>query len=451
MSKYDVALRKLIAYGYYAFSSVLKLGSANKGKGIDRIIYYPSVKDIGVLADLVNRISWYFPQTELARPHISIIVDSELADVDMGALTTPPYQERYIGLTDNIDLINGREADLGKADVIMLWDSRYLLNPTVLKYSSKVNIVDPGYYFSVEGDTHRRMYLNILPEDQRERLLGLSRRNYQALQDDLGACDKGYVFGTGPSLDRAMEFDYGDGFRVVCNSIVKNKPLLDHIKPHLLIFGDPIFHYSPCRYAEEFRKMVLEVVNKYQCYVLTQEYSLPLYLAHYPELENKLIGMPGPGVWEMSFSDMVKMVLRKPLQIPWFDRIPGHDEEYNFPTAEKFYVRLTGSILPSYMVSVASSFCKEISIIGADGYDPNERKPDGTSVWSYSSSSQLNDMMRTAIMTHPSYFRDQPYTFNYQIYCKNFERLINYGESLGKTYYSLTPSYIPVLSERLAP
>ena len=315
---------------------------------------------------------------------------------------------------------------------------------------TKVNMVDPTYYFSVEADTHRRLYIQTIDSQEKERLSELSKRNYQTLLDEVSGCERGYVFGTGPSLDRAMEFDYRGGFRVVCNSIVKNKALLNHIKPHLLTFGDPMFHFSPCRYAATFRQMALAAVNEFQCYIMTQEYSLPLYLAHYPELESKLIGIPAPGVWEMSLGEIIGMVLRRPHKMPWFTKIPGHKEEYNFPTPDKLYVRLTGSVLPSFMIPVVSSVCKEIYIIGADGRDPNERKPDETSVWSYSSSSQFGDLMQTAFNTHPSYFRDQPYTFDYKIYCENFEGLLCFGESLGKRYYSLTPSYIPALAKRPA-
>jgi len=103
------------------------------------------------------------------------------------------------------------------------------------------------------------------------------------------------------------------------------------------------------------------------------------------------------------------------------------------------------------MVPVVSSVCKEIYIIGADGRSPHGRKPDETFIWSYSSPSQFGELMQTAFDTHPAYFRDRPYTENYEMYCENFEGLVRYGESLGQRYYSLAPSYIPALAKRPAP
>lgn len=451
VKRLEMHIRRIRAYGYYAIGKLMNLRAGEAEKVVQHVVYYPPVKDVGTLADLVNRISWYLPHSALSQVEVSIAVDTKLLNTNLKSLVPPTSQQCYIGQCENIHLIEDRAVDLSQADAIMLWDKRSMFKPRVLRHMAKVNVVDPTYYFSVEADTHRRLYIQTIDSQQKERLSELSKRNYQALLDEVSGCERGYVFGTGPSLDQAMEFDYRGGFRVVCNSIVRNKVLLNHIKPHLLTFGDPMFHFSPCRYAATFRQMVLDAVNEFRCYVMTQEYSVPLYLAHYPELENKLIGIPAPGLWEMSLREIMEMVLRRPHKIPWLTKIPGHKEEYNFPTPEKLYVRLTGSVLPSFMIPVVSSVCKEIYIIGADGYDPNERKPDETSVWSYSSSSQFEDLIQTAVDTHPSYFRDQPYAFDYKIYCENFEGLLCFGESLGKRYYSLAPSFIPVLAKRPAP
>ena len=63
----------------------------------------------------------------------------------------------------------------------------------------------------------------------------------------------------------------------------------------------------------------------------------------------------------------------------------------------------------SHMIPLASAVCKDVYVIGADGRDPNGRKPDETYIWSYSSSCQFdNDLMKTAFGTHPAYFRDRP-------------------------------------------
>lgn len=443
------ALRMLV-YSYYGVGKIIK-SLARDGENIIRhVSYYPVVRDITTLSDLVNRISWYFPKSASSNVEVSILVDKSLLATDLKSLVPPPSQHSYIGKSENIHLIEKQACDLSKADAIMLWDKRSMFTPVVLQHLTKVYIVDPTYYYSVEGETYQRMYIETLEDQEKERFLKLSMMNYRALLDEVGQCERGYVFGTGPSLEgHAMDFDYSDGFRIVCNSIVKNREIMDHIKPHLLAFGDAQHHASPCLYAETFRQAVIEAVHETNCYILTEDYFLPLLLAHYPELEDKIIGIETPGIWDLSLYEIIRMVLRRPHKIPWFDKIPGHEEEYNFPTPDKFYVRTAGSVLPSYLIPIVSSVCKVIYILGADGRDPKGDKPDKTYIWNYSQSCQFNE--QTAFDTHPSYFRDRPYTEDFDIYCDNFKGLIRYGESLGRKYYSLAPSYIPVLAQRLVP
>ena len=443
------ALRMLV-YSYYGVGKIMKSLDRDEEHVIRNVIYYPVVRDTTTLADLVNRISWYFPQSAYSNVEVYILVDPNLLGTDLKSLAPPSAQYNYISKTENIHLSEKRECKLSNADVILLWNKRSMFEPIILRHINKVRIVDPTYYFSVEAETYQRMFFATLGRQEKERFLKISKGNYQTLLNAVGKYEKAYVFGTGPSLEKyAMDFDYSDGFRIVCNSIVKNKEIMDHIKPHLLVFGDAQHHASPCLYAETFRQAVIEAVHETNSYILTKDYFLPLFLEHCPQLKDKIIGIEAPGVWDLSLKEAISMVLRRPHKIPWFDKIPGHDEEYNFPTLDKFYVRSAGSVLPSYMIPLASSVCKKIYILGADGHDPNGRKPDGTFIWSYSPSCQFNE--QTAFDTHPSYFRDRPYTEDFDIYCENFEGLIHYGESLGREYYSLAPSHIPVLAQRLAP
>jgi hypothetical protein len=440
----------MLVYGYYGIGKIIQSMSKRDDYVIREIVYFPVVHDTTTLSDLVNRISWYFPQSAYSNVEVYILVDQNLLGTELNSLTPPSSQYSYIRKTENIHLIEKREYKLSQADVILLWNKRSMFEPIILRHINKVRIVDPTYYFSVETETYQRMFFETLEHQERERFLQLSKRNYQALLKRVGKYDKAYVFGTGPSLEKyAMDFDYSDGFRVVCNSIVKNKELMNYIKPHVQFFGDSQHHLSPCRYAAVFRQATIEAVRDFQCYISTRDTFVPLFLAHYPEFEDKIIGIEVPGVWNLSLKEILFMVLRRPHKLPWFDKIPGHGEEYNFPAPDKLYVRGAGSILPSHMIPVASSVCKEIYILGADGRNPKGRKPDGTFIWGYSPSCQFNE--QTAFDTHPSYFRDRPYTENFDIYCEIFERLIRYGESLGRKYYSLAPSYIPVLAQRLVP
>jgi hypothetical protein len=315
-----------------------------------------------------------------------------------------------------VRLVSGKATHPSKADAVVLWEKQALLSPGVLVRLPKTHLADPSYYSAIEAAVLRALYARTLEPETTQRLLDRSRANYKALLKRVSGCRRSFVFGTGPSLERAPEFDFDGGFNVVCNSIVKNKALLEHIKPQLLVFGDPVFHFSPCRYSAEFRRAVLETVELFDCHVIVQDFSLPLCLAHYPQLEGRIIGLP---VW---------------------------GREYNFPTLDRFHVRPAQNVMTRCMLPVASSVAEEVFIIGADG-----RRPDEKYFWTHSSAAQFDDLMQTAVDTHPSFFRDTVYTDYYESHCRMLEDLFQYGEAMGKSYYALTPSYIPALSRRPAP
>lgn len=440
-------LFRLFVYSYYGLGNVASILQKNRNLSIKNIIYYPVVQNITNISDLINRICWYFPKSMHSKANVYIPVDNDLIGIDFRSLVAPNCQKNYIEKLNHIHLIKENKTSLLHADAIMIWDKKSMLEPFIIKNIHKVRVVDPEYYFSVEAETYQRMFFSTLMPESKEFFSQLSKKNYKSLLSEVKNFRKAYIFGTGPSLEKLGDkFDYSDGFRIICNSIVKNKELVDHIKPHLIVFGDAQHHSSPCKYADTFRQAVVETVYENNCFIMTKDYFLPLLLTHHPYLKDNSIGIEIPGVWDLSLREILLMVLRNPHKIPWFTKIPGHEEEYNFPTLEKLYVRSLGSVLPTCMIPIASAVCDEVYILGADGLDPKGRSPDKTFIWAYSKSCQFDE--QSAFDTHPSYFRDRPQVEKFNIYGENFKGLIEYGESMGKRYYSLAPSHIPGLQER---
>jgi len=394
---------------------------------VSNIVYYPSVKDEKTLGDLVNRASWYLPASGCSTVKVKIPMDSKLLKTNTGLPAPPKSQCNYVKHNANVASVDYKRIRLSEFDSILIWDKKNILNPRLWPYLAKIEIIDPSYFHTVESATYQGLYNYTLKSKDKDYLNELSKKNFLELLEKVSGCKTGYVFGTGPSLDRAEEFDYSNGFCVVCNSIVKNKKLVQHIKPQLLVFADPVFHFSPCLYSAEFRRLAWEAINDLDCYVMVPANSLPLYLAHYPELKRKIIGM---SIYYPDFKDKIMSWLLS-------------KNKYNFPTKDKFFVYFSRNILTMFMLPVVSSVVNKIYIIGADGRKSNEKY-----FWQHSPSSQITDLMQTAFNTHPSFFRDRVYSDYYKEHCRFLEGLIEYGESLGKEYYILTPSYIPVLAKR---
>lgn len=416
--RFQIGLRRGIIFGYRCRLAVTL--QRNKKAAVRSVLYYPRVDNADVLCDLANRAAWYLPLSDYARVSVSIPVHPQLLHLDPRDLEPPAVQDNYIKDATHVRLVDERQISLAAFDRIMIWDSRALYDRRVWPFIGRVRIVDPQYYSTIESTAYYVICAEAVTENARKELMSLSVKNYNALLERIKGLNKAFVFGTGPSLEQAGKFDYNRGFRVVCNSIVKNKELLKHIKPHLLVFADSVFHFSPCLYAAEFRRHVSETVNNFDCYVMIPERYLPYYLAHYPHLRQRIIGMP---IRRFTIKLSIK--------------------EFNFPTPECFFVRLSHNILTLFMLPVASSVADEVYIIGADG-----RKPGENYFWQHSPTAQYGDLMQTVFETHPSFFRDRNYAGYYQAHCRFLAGLLRYGESLGKKYYTLTPSLIPALAQR---
>jgi hypothetical protein len=205
-----------------------------------------------------------------------------------------------------------------------------------------------------------------------------------------------------------------ESLKIICNSMVRNHTLLERILPNVLVFADPVFHFSPSRYDEAFREHARQTILKYDCFCIVPERQYGLMLAHFPELAHRLIGMP------------VKT-----------------SQAWNFPTPDNLFVRATANIMTLFMVPLAASLSREVNILGADGRQNNEKY-----FWKHSAKNQFDQLMQSVEDTHPSFFRDRIYSDYYEEHCVQVESLIREGEKVGVRFHSLTPSYIPALSAR---
>ena len=174
-----INLTKWFAFCHYGTSLAFKEIKKYKRNTIKNIIYYPVITDKTILEDIVNRISWYFPESEFSDVNIYIPVDQTFLDLNLDSLIHPSFQERYNNNSNNIRLINHKSLNLNAADAILVWDKQYLLKFEILSNQFKVYIVDPNYYFTVEADTYRRMYFRTLDDKKRQAISDLTKNNFK--------------------------------------------------------------------------------------------------------------------------------------------------------------------------------------------------------------------------------------------------------------------------------
>ncbi len=380
-----------------------------------KLTIYPPVEDRTILGDILNRVSWYLPSFKsigISPPRIP--VQEGIGDVSIKDIPVPKFQENYLNEHESFQFVSiEKNITFEKDELVLLYKKQYLKEHKILNHIDLVEIVDPTFYSTTSCGNFRKLFFELMDTTEKKNLLKLYKSNFKNLKQETDGYEKSYVFGLGPSLTRAWDYNFRDGFSIVCNSMVKNQELLQHINPTLLVFADPVFHFGPSKYAATFRNDVLETVERFNCWVAVPHHSAPLLLYHYPQLKKYIIG------------------------------IPNISPKINFPDLDTFSLMPTGNILTAYMLPIASSFTKNIGIIGCDG-----RKESSKYFWKHESSAQYTGLMKTVFKTHPSFFRDRIYTDYYAQHCRLLERMLRYGEEQGKKYRSLTNSYIPALKMR---
>lgn len=366
---------------------------------LKNICFYPDITDNNQLNDIIQRTEWYLP-----------VNSHSVFNIYLPTLLEVKIKNNYIKVVSPQKI----KEYCGISDAILIWDKKSLHDEIIKHNTHRVYCVDPSYYSIIESKTYSELLYFTMDKDIQEYFLMLSKKNYEKMLNENKHKKEATIFCTGPSIEKAFDFNYNGHFKVICNSIIKNNKLLKHIEPDLLVFADPVFHFSPCEYSKQFREDAIKVIENYGCYCGVPEFIVPLMVAHYPNIKDKIIGIP-----------MMNSV------------------DFNFPNLTNFYTRLSSNILTSFMIPIASYISDIIYIIGCDGREKRE-----TYFWKHNDSTQYSELMNTVFKMHESFFRDRVYHDYYQEHCEYLNQQLQYGENLGKNYYSLSRSFIPALRDR---
>lgn len=360
---------------------------------IKTVCFWPPISEEN--QNLIKKIEWFIPD----RIKVSIWSKEE------------NLRRKF---NDNVYIEKKSEKDniFEKTELIFLWDIESD-EIEYTKYSSKVFIIDPNFYLSVETLNYCKIYYYSFSDIEKKAFEKKSKEILIKLKKKFQGYSKARIFCSGPSIDEIHENTYMDSLNIICNSMVKDKEWLKRIKPDILAFTDPNYYFSPTEYCKKFFEDALEGLRLYDYYIVVYDYEVPLLLFHYPELEDKIIG------------------------------IANDSPQFTYPSESELRVRGTKNILTETMLPLASALCDEIEIAGCTG-----RNPDEDFYWKHNGRTQYLDLMHTIFEMYPSVFRDQNYANYYEYHCQCVEELLEYGEERGKRYKNLTTSYIPALKNR---
>jgi hypothetical protein len=236
----------------------------------------------------------------------------------------------------------------------------------------------------------------------------------------IGSFEKAYIFGTGPSLSNAINENWNDGYRIVCNTIVKDPVLWKHIEPHFIVAGDAIYHFAFNDFAVSFMNDLKQRMSESATFFVYPFHFHVFVKFFLNEFQNRLIPIP--------------VVLRETVSKSLFS-------DFRIPTA-------IGNSLNMLLLPLACSLSKKVYLYGFDGRAPKDQL-----FWANSSKHSYEEKIKDIINNHPKFFDKHVPKNNEDKYVKDvhgnkLERILKEAESKGWEFKMMHSSWTETLNKR---
>lgn len=277
---------------------------------------------------------------------------------------------------------------------------------------SEIYSADPLLFGTVESMTLARAALAFTSEEMRHGYRELSRRNFNKLLDEIPDSAPVNLYCTGPSALSHDSLIPRNGVNFICNSLVKSHRLVKRLKPRVCFFSDPVFHFSHCAYAVEFRSDLMRLVREFEPYLLLPFEMVPLFLNNYPGLESLVIGL-------------------------------SPSAELQIPTVGSIASMRFENVLTSFMLPFAAALSCQLRLTGCDGRSSVDKL-----FWSHSQEAQYTEHYQSAIDAHPSFFRDRDFNYYFKKHCDDLNRVLIFLDARGIRVDYFGETLIPALQQR---
>lgn len=265
-------------------------------------------------------------------------------------------------------------------------------------------------------------YVAGLPNTSRTRS---SRHRFFDHLDRVGKLghERTYAFGTGTSLAGAIDKSYDDGYRVVCNTIVRDPELWHHLKPHIVVAGDAIYHFGFTEFARAFRRDLCERLRE----------SKGSVLFVYPAVFDAVVQR------ELSeFSDVLCPV-----------ESGGHDR-IEVDLRQDFHLPLLGNVLNQLLLPVSCTLSKSVWLWGFDGRAPTDKL-----FWSNSTKHSYPELMPHLLSAHPAFYetlvpKDNEESYVKAVHGDELEQRLQRAEAAGYEFVMMHRSWTETLQRRYA-
>lgn len=292
-----------------------------------------------------------------------------------------------------------------------------------IKYAEAFNFDFDSYY--LDGWEYHRM-LSALHADDLKSAISKGKEILREKAKSLsGQYKKAYVFGTGPSLEKAMDRDWSDGIRIVSNTIVKDAELWHHIKPQFIVAGDAIYHFGFSNFAKSFRRDLMSRLEESpDTYFLIPALFFPFVKV---ELGNRFLNR----------------IVPVPIN-------PGTKEIFHKSLLEDYTLPSVGNVLPLLLLPLASTLSKNVGLWGFDGRAPGDKM-----FWKNSEKHFYTSEVQHIVSLHPAFYQTLLPKNNESEYVKSvhgdkLDNAMQIAENEGFVFELLHFSYTETLMKRYA-
>ncbi len=230
-----------------------------------------------------------------------------------------------------------------------------------------------------------------------------------------------YLFGTGPSLQSAGDRSFADGTTIVCNTIVRDTELWNHLAPDFLVAGDAIYHFGQNPHSCAFRADALQRLRE------SDGRTLFMYPAQYD-----VIVRP-------EFADVESLLVPIPF---------GTHSDPAVDLTRHFGLPRLENVLANLLLPLGCTISRDVRLWGFDG-----RAPSDSGFWANSDRHSYPELMQSIRDAHPAFFADKIPKGNEIQYVNKAHgdlldnRLMD-AEQRGFTFRMLHPSWTPTLQKR---
>lgn len=229
-----------------------------------------------------------------------------------------------------------------------------------------------------------------------------------------------YLFGTGSSLEQAIERKWDDGYKIVCNTIVKDAALWNYLQPDFIVAADAIYHYGDNLFAKAFcndlHKRLTETTNTYFVY---------------PSIFHPFVSK--------KFSEFYERLIPIPL---------GRHTNITNNFSKRFELPALGNVLNNMLLPLGMNISKKIFLWGFNGRAPNDKD-----FWKNSDKHFYTDLVDDIKTKHPYFYeyyvpkgKEDKYVKKY--HGDELDNSLTDAESKGWIITMLHPTYTPALQKR---